>query len=59
MSLFLIPASVANHIENLQRDFLWGALGEEFNYHLVSWFKVCSLLSKGGLGVSNSYFESL
>jgi len=34
-------AGVANHIEKL---------GEEFRFHLVSWSKVCSLISKGGWG---------
>jgi hypothetical protein len=36
MSLFSLSASVANHIEKLQRDFLWGELGEEFKYHTVT-----------------------
>jgi hypothetical protein len=36
LSTFSIPASVANRIEKLQRDFLWGGIGEEFKYHLVS-----------------------
>jgi len=35
LSLFPIPASVANHIEKLHRDFLWGGLGEDFKYNLV------------------------
>jgi hypothetical protein len=48
MSLFSLLASVANRIENLQCDFLWGGLGEYFKYHLINWFKVCSSLSKGG-----------
>jgi hypothetical protein len=36
LSLFPIPAMVAIQIEKLQRDFLWGRIGEEFKYHLVS-----------------------
>jgi len=32
-------------IEKLHRDFLWGALGEEFKYHPVSWSTVCSPIS--------------
>jgi hypothetical protein len=36
MSLIPLPMSVANCIGNLQRDFLWSVLGEEFKYHLIS-----------------------
>jgi hypothetical protein len=53
MSLFPLPVSVANRMEKLQRDFLWGGLGDEFKYHLVSWSKVCSPVSMGGLGIRN------
>jgi hypothetical protein len=49
LSLFPIPASVANRIEKLQQDFLWRGIGEEFKYHLVSWAKVCFPISEGGL----------
>lgn len=42
---------VANRIEKLRRDFSWGGLDEEFKFHLVSWFKVCSPIFEGGLGV--------
>jgi hypothetical protein len=44
---------VANCIEKLQRDFLWGGIGEESKYHLVSWAKVCSPIFAGGLGIRN------
>jgi hypothetical protein len=47
MSLFPFPVRVVNRIENLQLDFLWGGIGEEFKFHLVSWSKVCTLISKG------------
>jgi hypothetical protein len=51
LSLFSIP--MANRIEKLQRDFLWGGIGEEFKYHLVRWDKVCSPIAEGGLGMKN------
>ena len=44
---------MARCIEKLQRDFLWGVLGDEFKYHLVSWRNVCEPLQNGGLGVRN------
>ena len=37
LSLFTIPTHVANKIEKLQRDFLWGDL----KTHLLGWDRVC------------------
>ena len=50
LCFFLIPVGVANQIGKLQRDFLWGGVGDEFLFHLVSWSKICSLMFCGGLG---------
>jgi hypothetical protein len=36
MSHFPLYVGVATRIEKLQRDYLWGGLGEEFKYYLVS-----------------------
>ena len=36
LSLFPVPMSVANRIEKIQRDFLWGGMGDEHKLHLVS-----------------------
>ena len=47
LSLFTIPMHVANKIEKLQRNFLWG----DSKTHLVGWDKVCAPLENGGLGV--------
>ena len=36
LSLFTISVSVAQRLERLQRNFLWGDSGEVFKHHLVS-----------------------
>ena len=47
LSLFTIPTHVANKIEKLQRDFLWG----DSKTHLLSWDKVCLPIANSGLGI--------
>jgi hypothetical protein len=51
LSLFPIPADVANRIEKIQRDFLWGGSIDGAKFHLVDWDTVCSPISEGGLGI--------
>ena len=53
LSLFPIPLGVAQRIEKIHRDFMWGGLGEEFKYHLVGWDRVCQPIRCGGLGIKN------
>ena len=47
LSLFTIPTYVANRIEKLQRDFLWG----DSKTHLVGWDKVCAPIANSDLGI--------
>ena len=48
-------AVVANRIEKLQRNFLWGGLGDEPKFHLVRWVTVCTP-SLGGLRIRKVRF---
>jgi hypothetical protein len=51
LSLFTIPKHVAKRIEKIQRNFLWGGLGDGFKHHLVGWNTVCRPIANGGLGI--------
>jgi hypothetical protein len=53
LSLFPIPASANRRIEKLQREFLWGGMGDVVKFPLVNWKTVCQALYCGGLGVKN------
>ena len=51
LSSFPIPARVAHCLGKLQRDFLWGGLGDEIKMHLVN-CKFASLpIQSGGLKI--------
>jgi hypothetical protein len=51
--LFPIPSSVALRIDKIQRDFLWGGIGDGKRFHLINWHQVCQPLKFGGLGFRN------
>ena len=51
LSLFVIPVAMADRLERIQRNFLWGSLEECFKYPLVVWEKVCLSIDLGGLGI--------
>jgi len=44
---------VANRLDKLHKDFLWGGIGDEAKFHLVNWNRICTPLQAGGLGIHN------
>lgn len=46
--LFIIPTNVANRIEKIQWNFLWGGREGEFKFQLVNWNLLCSPINFGG-----------
>ena len=44
LSLFSILVDIANHIERLQRNFLWSGIDESPKCFLVKWAQVCTPL---------------
>jgi hypothetical protein len=53
LSLFPIPMSAAKRPEKVQRDFLWGGIGDEPKLHLVNWNQVCHPVRVGSLSIRN------
>ena len=53
LSIFPISVDIAYRVEQLQRNFLWGGLGDDSKRHLVNWSKVCSPIQSGGLAIRN------
>ena len=51
LSLYSLPSSVANKLEAIQRNFLWGSFGSDFKFHLVRWNIVKQPMLLGGLGI--------
>ncbi len=47
---YLCLFSFGKLFEKFQRDILWGGMGDEVKFRLVSWSKVCSPISKGVWG---------
>lgn len=47
--LFHVSMSVANRLEEMQRDFF--VIGEDFKYHLVDWRLICKPSREVGMGL--------
>ena len=53
LSLFHLPAGVADKLDRIQRNFLWSGMGDSQTFHLVKWANICEPIQSGGLGVKN------
>lgn len=51
MQTALLPKSVTNYMDKIQRQFLWGSTAEKRKLHNVKWEKVCNHKNEGGLGI--------
>ena len=45
-------------MEKIQRDFLWGGMGEELNFHLVNQNSVCQPIQLESLGLESYWFSA-
>lgn len=52
LSVLVIPASVAEELEQLMRNFLWGSTAVKKKFHLLSWESMCLPLGWGGLDIN-------
>ena len=50
MSCFLLPESLCNDLNSLARNFWWGQKENKRKVAWVSWEKLCTRKSKGGMG---------
>ncbi|KAF7824692.1 putative RNA-directed DNA polymerase [Senna tora] len=47
----MLPKSVINQIEKLERAFLWGSSSKKKQCHQIGWNKICIPKALGGLGI--------
>jgi len=51
MQSTLLPVSICDDIDRVNRNFLWGSNSEKRRIHHVGWSTVCLAKANGGLGL--------
>ena len=51
MQSMILPASICDEIDRVNRNFLWGSTSEKRKMHHVKWSTVCLSKANGGLGL--------
>ncbi|KAL7184481.1 hypothetical protein ACSBR2_026606 [Camellia fascicularis] len=51
MQCYSLPKSITNHIDKLNRDFLWGFSPNHRKIHAINWSEVTKPKNLGGLGI--------
>ncbi|GMP64139.1 hypothetical protein CsSME_00025559 [Camellia sinensis var. sinensis] len=59
MQTMLLPKSICNDIDKLNRNFLWSDTMEKHKIHLVNWDVVCNMKKKGGLEIKKARDQNL
>lgn len=59
MQTNLLPVTICDNINKLNRNFVWGDSPEKKKIHLVKWEQVCKPLEEGGLGIRDTRTNNL
>ena len=59
MSLFKIPKSICDSINSLLARYWWGQTGAERKIHWLSWNKLCTSKTRGGMGFKDIHAFNL
>ncbi|OMO87284.1 reverse transcriptase [Corchorus capsularis] len=59
MQTALLPASTAERLDQLNRNFLWGGDVDNSRGHLVNWDRVCRPKGNGGLGLRKARISNV
>ena len=54
MQSVLLPMTTCEHIDRVNRNFLWGSDLDKKKMHHVKWTTVCLRKDRGGLGIRNA-----